>query len=58
MNDQRLRMRYVVRGDRSEVDASDVEGVEVEAEAHGLDQTALSMPRTPRNQCHMLLPIN
>jgi hypothetical protein len=51
-------MRYVVREDGSEADASDVEEVEVEAEALSPDQTALSMPRTPRNQCHMLLPIN
>jgi hypothetical protein len=52
------RMRYVVREDGSEADASDVEEVEVEAEALSPDQTALSMPRTPRNQCHMRLPIN
>jgi hypothetical protein len=40
-------MRYVVGGDGSEVDASDVEEVEVEAEALGPDHTAPSMLRTP-----------
>lgn len=52
------RTRYFVTGDGSEADASDVKEAEVEAEALSSDQTALSMPRTPRNECHMRLPIN